>query len=308
MSVVIAMVKIFAAMALGFFLYKKKILNDEANERLSKLVLFVTGNVTTLVAVLSTDISEKQNVFKLLIIGCCCYAVLIPLGFVITKLFRFGRGQKSDGVYQAMLIFGNTGFLGIPLGEALYGQIGIFYMAILNAILGIFFFSYGMFIITKGSGSTYRFTMKSFINPGLITVIVSFVLYFLNVRFPDIVMLPLEFIHQLTSPLAMVVLGSMIGAYSFKRIFSKWQCYVISAIKLLVIPLATFFILKATIGTGLITSCITIMAGMPTAVIVSMMSLTYDSDYETASLGTGMMNIFCVVTIPILYFIINGLS
>ena len=53
------------------------------------------------------------------------------------------------------------------------------------------------------------------------------------------------------------------------------------------------------------TQVITMYVGMPTAAIVSMIAITFDSDAETASSATAMMNIFCIITIPILYLMMQ---
>ena len=72
---------------------------------------------------------------------------------------------------------------------------------------------------------------------------------------------------------------------------------------MIVFPIAAFFISKAILGPGIMTNIITLYIGMPSAVITGMFALAYGGDEESATAGTAMMNIFCVITIPGIYLL-----
>lgn len=297
----ITMIKIVVAMALGFLLYKLRILNDSVNKGLSGLIVHATSPCLVFVSIVTMDGSQIHNALTLLWIGFAIYAALAIIAFVVVKILKVPNA--SSGVYQAALIFGNVGFLGLPLAESLFGPVGLFYMALLNIHLNLFAYSYGFYLITRNSTSGFKFSPKSMINAGIISVLLAMIIFFVQIPIPEYVIEPLSFVGSITSPLAMVVIGSTAAANSLKVVFSHKKLYILSAIKMLVIPILTFFLLKLTLGNGLMTQIITMYVGMPTAAIVGMFAVAYDSDAETATSASGMMNIFCIISIPILYVI-----
>ena len=274
-AMTVTMLKIIAAMALGFLLYKIHILNDTANKGLSGLIVHATSPCMVFTSIISMD------------------------AFLIVRIMKIPAA--SSGVYQAAIIFGNVGFLGLPLAESLFGPVGLFYMAILNIHMNLFVYSYGFFIIARNSSSGFKFSAKTMINAGIISVIIAMIIFFLQIPLPEYITSPISFIGGITSPLAMIVIGSTAAAHSLKTVFSHKKLYILSAIKLLIIPAITYFILKLTLGNGLMTQVITMYIGMPTAALVSMIAIAYDSDAEIAFSATAMMNIFCILTIPLLY-------
>ncbi|MBR3245890.1 MAG: AEC family transporter [Parasporobacterium sp.] len=298
-AMTVTMLKIIAAMALGFLLYKIHILNDTANKGLSGLIVHATSPCMVFTSIISMDGSEIPNAITILWIGVVIYVVLIILAFLIVRIMKIPAA--SSGVYQAAIIFGNVGFLGLPLAESLFGPVGLFYMAILNIHMNLFVYSYGFFIIARNSSSGFKFSAKTMINAGIISVIIAMIIFFLQIPLPEYITSPISFIGGITSPLAMIVIGSTAAAHSLKTVFSHKKLYILSAIKLLIIPAITYFILKLTLGNGLMTQVITMYIGMPTAALVSMIAIAYDSDAEIASSATAMMNIFCILTIPLLY-------
>ena len=303
-ALIITMLKIIVAMAAGFLLYKVHILNDTANKGLSGLIVHVTAPCMVFASIVSMDGSEIKNAVTLLWIGVVIYAALVILAFLTVKLLKIP--VSSSGVYQAAIVFGNVGFLGLPLAESLFGPVGLFYMALLNIHLNLMVYSYGFYIIARNSKGGFKFSAKTLVNSGIISVLAAIAIFFLQIPLPEYVTAPISFLGGITSPLAMVVLGSTAAAHSLKTVFSHKKIYLLSAIKMLIIPAIAYLILRLTLGNGLMTQVITMYVGMPTAAIVSMIAISFDSDVETASSAAAMMNIFCILTIPALYLMMTG--
>ena len=90
--------------------------------------------------------------------------------------------------------------------------------------------------------------------------------------------------------------------------FDVFLPYVKFAIdlKMVVFPLIAFFIARAIWGDSLVTRVITVHCAMPTAIIMSMIAMTYNADYKTTSSATGLMNILCIGTIPAIWLFMNA--
>lgn len=303
MDLVIALAKVVICMALGFFLNKIKILSADSNNIISRFILNVTLPCTMFAAVAGMETREMGTVRQLIIIGFGIYIFLGIAAFIITKLIKMGK--ESEGVVQCLLMFGNVSFLGIPLVQALYGDAGVFYNAILNVHFNIFCFTYGVWLMARSSGGRYKLNFKSFLSPALISIVFALILYLFGVSVPDVIMEPVEFIGQITSPLAMITIGSIIATYSLKELFSQGKLYILAAFKMLILPAIAYIIMYFITGPGLVASVVTIYIAMPTANTISMMAVTYKSDPKTATCGTGLMNILCIVTIPLIYMLMN---
>lgn len=299
MEIVITMCKIIFSMAIGFFLYKVKILSKDFNTASSKLLINVGLPCSMFVAIATMESEDTGSVYELLIVGVLVYVFLGLVAILVSKLMK--AEGATDGIIRCLLIFGNVSFLGIPVVESLYGSTGVFYMAILNVHFNVFCFTYGVYLIAKGGEGEDKFSYKDILSPAVVSIVLALIIYLTGLKLPNIITEPLDFVGDITSPMAMITLGSIIATFSLKELFTQWKFYVLSALKMLILPAITFIVLRAIIGPGDITNVVTIYVAMPTASVISMMSVTYKSDSKTATYGVGLMNILCIVTIPVMY-------
>lgn len=303
MEILSAMLKIILAMVLGFFLYKRRILNDHTNEGMSRLITMSAAPCMIFSSVMSLDAKNRSMVYLLLIAGVVLYFILAVIAFIAARIIV--RDKANRGSYEAMMTFGNAAFLAFPIGQALMGDVGVSFLAILNMHQNVFAFSYGVFQLTKGGTGKMKFSVKKLLNPPIIAAIIALVLFLVGVRVPEVINQPINFIGQLCSPLSMIVMGATIASYPFRNIFTNWRYYAASLVKLLIVPLIIFAIAYQIWGVSTVTEVLVIHCSMPTAVIVSMIAIMYGADYQTTSSATGLMDILCIGTIPAMWAFIH---
>ena len=110
------------------------------------------------------------------------------------------------------------------------------------------------------------------------------------------------------TPLAMTILGIKLGGIEWKRLFTQKTVYYISALRLLVFPIAI---------TGVLLAChfafeldkevvlaIFVSISMPTATISSAFADTYHGDADGAAMYTLGSTVFSIATIPVLYWLL----
>ena len=83
-----------------------------------------------------------------------------------------GRPSRSD--------FVQCGFIGVPLGYALFGNIGVIYATVFVAVFHIFCWTRGIMLLDKGG-----FQLKKLINPCLIAVIAGMVFFIFQIRLSE---------------------------------------------------------------------------------------------------------------------------
>ena len=306
MSVLITtMVKILVCMGLGFLLRKINIINEASQKGMSALIVHVTAPCLLFASIVTMDHSELAEAITLLWVGVIVYAVLIALAILFTRLMHFPA--SSRGVYEAAMIFGNVSFLGIPLAQSLYGATGVFYIAILNIHFNLLFFTYGFYLIMRSGSGQSRFSPKKLINTGIIGILLAMIIYFLGISLPEVVTSPIQFVGSITSPLSMIIIGSSAAGYSLGFVFRQKKIYLLSFLRLLVYPIAAYFIFKLILGDNLLTETLSIYIGMPTASVVGMTAIACNADSESATSCVAMTTILSLVSIPVLYLVMTYL-
>ena len=62
------------------------------------------------------------------------YFVSFALMIVVARLFRLliSPERGHAGIYELLLIFPNSAFIGIPVASAIYGESAVFYLSMYN--------------------------------------------------------------------------------------------------------------------------------------------------------------------------------
>ncbi len=79
MEIVNAMIKLFAAIVLGYILNKTKILNEDINEVMSKMIIYAAGPCMIFSSVQDLDSGKKDEVITILRAGVGGYVMLSSL-------------------------------------------------------------------------------------------------------------------------------------------------------------------------------------------------------------------------------------
>lgn len=306
MTVVVTMAKLLFAMVLGFFLNKKGILDEYVSKKISALIINVTCPLLILTSVTSLEGSNSGDIWLLLIAGAVTYLILPFLSLLIAKLVR--APKDCMGVYRSMIMFSNSSFMGYPVVEALYGPFAIFYSTIFHFGFNILFFSYGTFVIAKDAGDAKKFEAKRLVNGGMIAGVLALIIYFCHIPMPSVVVEPLKFIGNVTTPLSMLVIGSNMANCNLKEVFTEKRMYIMTAIRLIVMPLIAFLAMRLITNDPVLIGIVTITMGMPVGSLVAMGASAYEKQGKVASIVVVLSTILSMITIPIMAVLLNMLK
>ena len=95
-------------------------------------------------AVDGADRAQLAANWGVMLLTAVMYALLILVFWLVAELLRL-KGSRSH-VFQASLIFGNAGFIGIPLIMALWPQNGAIYVALMSIIDQTLLWTYGVWL------------------------------------------------------------------------------------------------------------------------------------------------------------------
>ena len=103
----------------------------------------------------------------------------------------------------------------------------------------------------------------------------------------------------MTSPMAMLIVGSHLADMKLKELFASKSVYLVCFLKLMISPLIALLLVKMFIGTdSLIASVLILQAAMPVAMCSVIFSEQYRADVNFAAKGVLLSSLLCIFTIP----------
>ena len=308
--VVQQMVIIFILIAIGIFLYKKKMLSETTSQQLSGLIV----NVTNPALLISSALQEGPRV-PLRELGITLgaaliiYGILIVSGFLIPWILRVPTGYHY--AYQMLTVFGNVGFIGIPLASAVLGTEALIFVSIYNLLYNVFIYTFGISLLEKasvrqnvlqqeksGQDIVPGFRWKKLINVGTISAAATIIIYLSGFRAPTVLSSTLNHIGQSTTLLSMLILGVSVAQMAVKDIFSHWKLYGFTVLRQILLPVGCIFLLRPLLDNPLILNTMVLMLAVPAGNLPLMLSKQLQINTDTISQGIILTTILSLVTIP----------
>lgn len=310
------MIILFILIALGYLLNKVHILGPKIDKGITGLILYCTMPAMILGAVVT---NENEHDVKLaigcLIVAACMYIILPIIAFFLVRIMRVKPGLR--GIYQFMIIFGNVGFMGFPIIAALFGEESVVYGSIFNIFFNLLVYSYGIIIVMKDkeegadkneadsneTAEKFHFTWTKLLTPGISVAVLALIIFFVDIDFPDVIVSPIASLGNITSPLAMLIIGSTLANMNIKEVFNDVRVYIFVAIRFFVLPLVLFPILNLVIKDSFLLQLTMIMLLMPVANTTVLYAKQYGSDENLAAKSIFISTLLSIVTIPLVAYI-----
>ncbi|NLD19422.1 MAG: AEC family transporter [Clostridiales bacterium] len=302
-DIITALTKTFIIILPGYILQKMGFLTREHTEGMSSIITHITYPCLVITAMQMEFSMEVLNNCKyVVLIFMCVIAVAMILSKIISKIVKLPKSKS--GLLAFMLVFGNTGFIGLPVLNGLFGHEAVFYGALCDASYDVFMFTVGVTLVRSAAAGAEKEkitqTLKGILNPCFFGVVIGLSLYVLKIDLPDIIGGPVQSIGAITSPLAMMVVGSHLANIKFRELFTDKYVYLVCASKLLIAPLIALTLVKLLIGTGsLLATVIVMQAAMPVAMCAVIFSEQYKADVQFSTKGVLLTTLLCIVTIPL---------
>ena len=137
------------------------------------------------------------------------------------------------------------------------------------------------------------------LNPGVLGLVGGMALFFTGWRLPGPVDDAVGYLGSLNTPLAMVVIGGQMAQADLPAVFSVKKLYLVSAVKLLGIPLLTGLALLPFHIDPMIYVAAVILAGCPTAGATSLFAQSMGKDADLAARQVTLSTLLCLATLPL---------
>ncbi|MBW3092956.1 AEC family transporter [Bifidobacterium sp. 82T10] len=269
-------------------------------------------------------------------------AVMYALLVVVFRLFAWAlrlTGSRSR-VFQASLVFGNAGFIGIPLIMALFPKEGAIYVALMSIVDQTLLWTYGVWLcepVVASSASSRRSSsavdrtaagtiaprtfgeralglLRRFVNPAFIGVMIALALILVGVRVPGIILKPLHTIGNMATPMSLIYLGGLFALTRWWTVLRRYELYVGLLAKMIAFPLALYALLNAASGalagvaplpfTHDMILTISVIAGLPTMTTIAMFTARRNNMPEYAVGFVLVSTLFSLVSLAVVSAII----
>ncbi|MBO4251147.1 MAG: AEC family transporter [Clostridia bacterium] len=307
----------------GFIFAKLKLLPEKTAEAISTIVLYCCQS-----ALLISSFQERafDPAIGLNIVWVMLLSVIVHMCmFLILKLVFIRKSTETKiRVVKYAGVFANCGFMGFPFlqslfrGNAALSEIMI-YGAALIAVFNVLNWTFGVYIITGDRKLVSP--KKILLNPVIISVVIGLLMFFLlpaplerlaaDGTLADKILTKLaasvNYIAAMVTPASMIVVGIRLANVNVKQLFmDKWS-YVSAAFKLVVMPLIAILVVAFLPVAGTVKYTVFFLLSMPSATGTAMFAVKFGGDSDFASVCVLLSTLLSVITIPLLFLVINGI-
>lgn len=310
------MIIIFLLIITGVFLYRKKMIGDTASKQISGLVVNLCNPALLVYSAFNAGPGITiSGLLEGALIVLLAYAVLIGGSYLIPYILRVQREEHY--AYRLITIYGNIGFIGIPLSIAVLGGESLIYVSLHQLVFNILIYTHGITTIKKAAGKSSAASSgtnkeetrgialrlllhtKKFVNVGTVSAVLTIVLYLSDFPIPALLPDTLNYIGRSTTFLSMLVLGVSVAQTSFRDIFCHAGLYGFCAMRMILLPIGCIFLLRLFTDNTLLIHTAALMLSVPCANMPLILAKQYDLDSPVLANGIILSTALSLITIPV---------
>lgn len=281
--------------AVGFICDKVGLFTEKTARKLVDLLMYFIVVCMLVKSFVGIELNE-ETLKKFLISMLLGFALHIIAILLNVPFFRKKNDERP--IFKYACIYGNVGFMALPLAQAVLGDEGVFYCANGVIAFNVITFIHGISLMSR---KKEKLDIKKLIlNPGVISVVIGLPLFLLQVKLPVVIAKPLEYFSQINTPIAMLVFGTYLANTDLRTVFTEKRIYVVALFKLILMPLACIGIFRLCGVTGTLLTAFAITACVPSANNTFMFATKFDRDTGLASRTVALVSLFSVVTMPVI--------
>ena len=302
-SIVLEQIEIFVVyMLIGIFAVKMHFLD---REKLGVLSGCITKILLPLLIFTNTINGTTREQFLssvvIILLAAVLYLTLYVVSAILAKLFKIDC--KHESLYRACTMFGNCGFMGIPIITSLYPEQGGLYIAMYTVIDQLALWTVGTDLTSPVDNTNKLSTSQRFrkmINPATIAILAGVFVVLTGVKLPSIIVTALAKTGAAASPLAMVYLGGVFCYIKIIDYLKLKEVYVTIVVKMLLLPILVYSILSHISAVNQnVAVTMGILCALPTMSSVAMMAESQHSDSDYATGFIFVTTLISIITLPV---------
>jgi len=292
-------------MLVGFVCAKIGIIDEHTRLSISDLILCMFFPCSILMSFLDTNLLQLSSLGVIFLISAFTQVVC----YVLSKFVLYRRAEpEQKKVLSYATIISNASFLGNPIIESVYGLGALIYSAVYIVPLRISLWTLGVAFFSEGKISVKKIVF----HPCIIATFLGILAMLTNFTPPPLATRLAFSLGNCTTPLSMMVVGSVLGLVKPNQVFNRLTLYY-AFIRLIFIPLLIMGLL-ALMGlllvfrpAPIVSAVSIILTATPAPVTISILTTKYGSDKEFASKIVFVSTLFSIATMPVFVWLLTFL-
>lgn len=303
------MTRILMFMVLGFGLNRLHILPKGSGAGISRLItmvmipaLLIYNNMTEF------QLANIGQYGQMVLLGAGLWTAMTLISLPVAK--KLSGGNPLDrGVYLYGLSFPNTGAIGMPLSLALLGTAGLFQFNLFLVMFSIMTYAWGvgLFLDTERKNPIKRFLVH-LLNPVFVSMCIGMTLGAVNAKnwMPSLVLNFVGDLGGMYAPLSLLLTGYTIADYPLTEMFHLPKSYIFTGLRLIVYPLVAVLLTKLVGGDLWMATMAVIAFSGPSGMNVVVFPASYGQDCETGASIVMISSLGSILTVPLLYALVQN--
>lgn len=297
---------LFAILFTGWFLRKINFIDDKMDHSINKLIVYFAYPCLIVHNIGGLDMTHEVITSFLLtfVISLVCFYLYGLICLLYAKLRKFPAEEAN--ILEFSMASPNNGFMGFPVALIFFGDMGLLLMLAHNAAMNFFIFTYGIKLLRRNyedrrKATPKRFfkaTLKLLLNPNILALIIGFLISLMGGIIPEAVDEYLMYLGNISTPMAMIFIGSSLVGYRFKDIIKSRVIIEASVVKLVLLPLITTGLVYFLPVDEIIKAIVVLGITFPTAATVSMLTEQAGLDPGPASKTLFLSTVASIATVP----------
>lgn len=280
---------------IGWVLCKTKILSSENSKMLSVLEVWLflpckmfksfSANFTV------EYISQKYMLF---IVSASVLAVIVFLMWFFVP--KFIKDKDEQRICRYSIAIANYGYMGYALAENLYGEAVLLDMMLFAIPVSLYIYTEGYRMLTGQE----KISLKRAFNPVIAAIILGGIFGLTQIKLPSLLMSVVNSASACMSPVSMLLAGILISDFNLKELIADKRVYIISALRLLVLPFIICFILSRFCSKETVTAAMLIYSmpcGLNTIIFQNLVGNNSKMGVSLPFVST----VLSLITIPVMY-------
>jgi hypothetical protein len=247
------------------------------------------------ILVIDSDLDGAQ-ILSVGLLATAVIAACLTTAWAASRIFRFPPGLTAAVLVTAA--FMNAGNYGLSLNKLAYGDQGLAWASIFFVTVTLWANALGVFILNAGRSSIRRALIETVRVPALIGILLALIFKWLPFDVPDPAYRAIDLLAAATITVMLIVLGMQIGKSGLPEIAAPLA--VVVFVRLLFSPALAWFLNTRLQLSDVARNTSIIEAGMPSAVLTSILSLKFDVEPEFVTGAVFITTILSPISLTVL--------
>ena len=284
---------IFCYVAVGVGAGKLGIIDPEQRKYLTKLC---SGLILPFTILSAASMELGAEGFRSL--GIALGVMFLVFGLTMAGsllLFRvFHAGDRFRAAMCSLITFPNCTFLGLPLCQALFGEIAVLYNCAALIAFNVLFFTVQLPLFTGG-----KINLKAILTVPTVATFGLLAMLALGIHWPGPVQTVVSSVGSMITPLSLIIIGVMLSENDLLSVFRERAVYLVMALRNFLIPALAMLLLTVVPMAGADKLCVLVYLACPCATLTTIYSIQTDTRPELCARSVLFSTISFAISLPV---------